>query len=199
MEKIKVRKVSLPRWDWAAKSRSESKLRAWATHQNKAPLLFGSQEHQQACEDRGKAWTTPMDDAWEHEGIYILHVSVCVRVTVWLDPVRIPMSTSAAAPLPVVPAQPTDRPQSRLFSPDAKWGGMGSGEPKIRVNLKNLPSCCEGDCGITSRKIWAEHKWWWQIIVEAVELGFLYAAQTWCTVFEYIKNLSLGLSWFGCI
>lgn len=65
--------------------------------------------------------------------------------------------------------------------------------------FKNLPSCCEGDCGKTSRKIWAEHKWWWQIIVEAVELGFLYAAQTWCTVFEYIKNLSLGLSWFGCI
>lgn len=183
-----MRKVSLPRWDWAAKSRSESKQRAWAAHQNKAPLLFASQEHQQAREDRGKAWTMPLDD--EHEGsLYCMSPSACVWQCDWIQWEsqwsNEYLSSSSTPRGPCTAHRPT--PVLPLLS-RCKVGRDGIWRAKDPSEFKNLPSCCEGDCGKTSRKIWAEHKWWWQIIVEAVKLGFLYAAQTWCTVFEYIKT-----------
>lgn len=94
-------------------------------------------------------------------------------LTVWLDPVRIPMKqwvSQRQLRSPGPRAQPTGRPQPCLFK--TRWKVRRDEAKKKKGEwTSNRFSCCEGDCGRTSCKIWSDHKWWWQIIVEAVWLG----------------------------
>lgn len=137
-----------------------------AVHQNSAPLLLCSQEHQQACDDRGVRCQRRV---CEYVGAHLYCMSASPSVSVSkscsklcelvralyplpgetglvskLDSVigssenpNEAISISASALLPGVSVRsPQARAQPFLFSPDGKWGGVGSGDEERQVNFK---------------------------------------------------------------
>lgn len=97
-------KLSLP-----AKHRRD----AWAAQQNTALLLM-SRASASLWGSRQRVWCK-VRDAWVHEGIFYtarLHLNECDSVIGSSENPNEAVSTSAAALLPVVPAQPAGQPQS---------------------------------------------------------------------------------------
>lgn len=97
--------------------------------------------------------------------------AMSISAAAWL-PLRSPRSPRALTPSPL--ASLRTRCKERR---DGICWKIHSDSSELQTHF----SCCEGDCG----KIWPDHKWRWQIIVEAVWRGVF-----WTLLFSNIKKIN---------
>lgn len=126
-----------------------------AVHQNSAPLLLCSQEHQQACDDRGVRCQRRV---CEYVGAHLYCMSASPSVSVSESCSKLCELVCALYPLPgetglvskldsVIGSSENPNeaisisasallPGVSVRSPDGKWGRVGSGDEERQVNFK---------------------------------------------------------------